>query len=101
MPAQDGFFATLGGMLGEGLRAIVAGIKWLLGGLGGLGGALADFYAGLAGAMGMSPSIFNLVLLALGLMFLWGAVKALLRRSILGFLFWLFMTLLVLGGLVD
>jgi hypothetical protein len=34
-------------------------------------------------------------------MFLWGAVKALLRRSILGFLFWLFMTLLVLGGLVD
>jgi hypothetical protein len=98
MPAQDGFFATLGGMLGEGLRAIVAGIKWFLGGL---GGALADFYAGLAGAMGMSPSIFNLVLLALGLMFLWGAVKALLRRSILGFLFWLFMTLLVLGGLVD
>ena len=68
---------------------------------GGYVGALADFYAGLAGAMGMSPSIFNLVLLALGLMFLWGAVKALLRRSILGFLFWLFMTLLVLGGLVD
>ncbi|EHK66516.1 hypothetical protein [Achromobacter arsenitoxydans] len=98
MPDQDGFFATLGGVLGEGLRAIVAGIKWLLGGL---GGALGDFYAGLAGAMGMSPSIFNLVLLVLGLMFLWAAVKALLRRSIIGFLFWLLMTLLVLGGLVD
>lgn len=98
MTNEDGFFATLGGMLGEGLRAIVAGIKWLLGGL---GGALSDFYSGLAGAMGMSPSIFNLVLLALGLMFLWGAVKALLRRSIIGFLFWLFMALLVLGGLVD
>ncbi|MNX91643.1 hypothetical protein [Achromobacter deleyi] len=98
MQSQDGFFASLGGMLGEGLRAIVAGIKWLLGGL---GGALADFYSGLAGAMGMSPSIFNLILLALGLMFLWAAVKALLRRSIIGVLFWLLMTLLVLGGLVD
>ncbi|KRC70848.1 hypothetical protein D3C87_449280 [compost metagenome] len=98
MQSQDGFFASLGGMLGEALRAIVAGIKWLLGGL---GSALGDFYSGLAGAMGMSPSIFNLVLLALGLVFLWGAVKALLRRSIIGFLFWLFMALLVLGGLVD
>ncbi|MFD4840968.1 hypothetical protein ACFWP0_25940 [Achromobacter sp. NPDC058515] len=98
MQSQDGFFASLGGMLGEGLRAIVAGIKWLLGGL---GSALGDFYSGLAGAMGMSPSIFNLVLLALGLMFLWAAVKALLRRSVIGFLFWLLMTLLVLGGLVD
>jgi hypothetical protein len=98
MQSQDGFFASLGGMLGEALRAIVGGIKWLLGGL---GGALADFYSGLAGAMGMSPSLFNLVLLALGLMFLWAAVKALLRRSVIGFLFWLFMTVLVLGGLVD
>lgn len=98
MQNQDGFFASLGGMLGEGLRAIVAGIKWLLGGL---GNALGDFYSGLAGAMGMSPSIFNLVLLVLGVMFLWAAVKALLRRSVIGFLFWLLMTALVLGGLVD
>ncbi|MCY1381554.1 hypothetical protein D9M68_395580 [compost metagenome] len=96
MPAGEGFFASLGGMLGEALRSLVAGLKWLLGGF---ASALGDFYSGLAGAMGMSPSIFNLVLLALGLMFLWGAVKALLRRSIIGFLFWLFMALLVLGGL--
>ncbi|KAG1264245.1 hypothetical protein G6F65_014389 [Rhizopus arrhizus] len=98
MEHDSGFFASLGGMLGEALRGIVAGIKWLLGGL---GGALGDFYSGLAGAMGMSPSIFNFVLLVLGLMFLWAAVKALLRRSIIGFLFWLVLAVLVLGGLVD
>ena len=51
--------------------------------------------------MGMSPSIFNFVLLVLGLMFLWAAVKSLLRRSIIGFLFWLVLAVLVLGGLVD
>jgi hypothetical protein len=37
----------------------------------------------------------------LGLMFLWAAIKALLRRSILGFLFWLVLAVLVLGGLVN
>ncbi|MNW16946.1 hypothetical protein D3C71_2159730 [compost metagenome] len=62
---------------------------------------MGDFYSGLAGAMGMSPSIFNFVLLVLGLMFLWAAVKALLRRAIVGFLFWLVLAVLVLGGLVD
>lgn len=98
MAPEGGFFASLGGMLGEALRGVVAGIKWLLGGL---GGALGDFYSGLAGAMGMSPSIFNFVLLVLGLMFLWAAIKALLRRAIVGFIFWLFLAVLVLGGLVD
>ena len=34
-------------------------------------------------------------------MFLWAAVKSLLRRSIIGFLFWLVLAVLVLGGLVD
>ncbi|KGD92232.1 MFS transporter [Achromobacter sp. RTa] len=98
MPAGEGFFASLGGMLGEALRSIVSGLKWLLGGI---GGALGDFYAGLAGAMGMSPSVFNLVLLGLGLMLLWAAVKALLRRAILAFIFWLFLAVLVLGGLIN
>ena len=98
MPANEGFFASLGGMLGEALRSIVAGLKWLLGGL---VGALGDFYAGLAGAMGMSPSVFNLVMLAVGLMLLWAAVKALLRRAIVAFIFWLLLAVLVLGGLMN
>ena len=98
MQTEDGFFASLGGMLGEALRSVVAGLKWLLGGI---GGALGDFYSGLAGAMGMSPSVFNLVVLAIGLMLLWAAVKALLRRSLLGVLFWGFLAVLVLGGLIN
>ena len=76
MQAEDGFFASLGGMLGEALRSVVAGLKWLLGGL---GHAFGDFYS--------------------GLMCLWAAVKALLRRSIIGFLFWVIVALLLLGGL--
>ena len=98
MQTDDGFFASLGGMLGEALRSVVAGLKWLLGGI---GGALGDFYSGLSGAMGMSPSVFNLVVLAIGLMLLWAAVKALLRRSLLGVLFWGFLAVLVLGGLIN
>ncbi len=98
MQTEDGFFASLGGMLGEALRSVVAGLKWLLGGI---GGALGDFYSGLSGAMGMSPSVFNLVVLAIGLMLLWAAVKALLRRSLLGVLFWGFLAVLVLGGLIN
>ena len=49
--------------------------------------------------MRRTSEIFFKGLLALGLMCLWAAVKALLRRSIIGFLFWLVVALLLLGGL--
>ncbi|KOF51848.1 MULTISPECIES: hypothetical protein [unclassified Achromobacter] len=98
MPAEEGFFASLGGMIGGALRSVVAGLKWLLGGL---GEALGDFFSGLSSALGMSPSLFHFALLALGLTFLWAAVKALLRSAFLACLFWLVLAVLLLGGLIG
>lgn len=98
MEQVDSFFGSLGTMLGEAIRTIVATLKYFLGGF---GTAISDFFSGLARAMGMSPSLFNFALLVLGVLFLWAAIKALLRRSILGCLFWLILAVLVLGGLIS
>ncbi|KOF52086.1 hypothetical protein AD428_22500 [Achromobacter sp. DMS1] len=44
----------------------------------------------------MSPSLFHFALLALGLTFLWAAVKALLRSAFLACLFWLVLAVLLI-----
>lgn len=98
MDQVDSFFGSLGTVLGEVIRTIVTALKSVLGGF---GTAISDFFSGLAQAMGMSPSLFNFALLVLGVLFLWAAVKALLRRSLLGCLFWLVLAVLVLGGLIS
>lgn len=98
MQTEDSFFGSVGAMLGEVIRAIVAGLRYVFGGL---GSALGDFFSGLAGALGMSPSIFNFALLILGLVLLWAAVKAFLRRAIVAGIFWLVLAMLVLGGLIG
>jgi hypothetical protein len=51
--------------------------------------------------MGMSPSLFNFAILILGVLLLIAAVRALLRRSVLGFLFWAILAVLVLGALIG
>jgi len=94
----DSFFQWLGNLLGEVLRAVVAGAKFLFGGL---GAAIGDFSTGLSQAMGMDPSIFNFALVVLGVLFLYAAVKAAMRRSILSALIWLLLAVLVLGSLIG
>ncbi|GAB1578831.1 hypothetical protein [Bordetella petrii] len=98
MQTEDSFFGSVGAMLGEVIRAIVAGLRYVFGGL---GSALGDFFSGLAGALGMGPSIFNFALLVLGLVLLWAAVKAFLRRAIVAGIFWLVLAMLLLGGLIG
>jgi hypothetical protein len=95
---SDSFFASLGNTLGEVIRTIVAALKYVLGGF---GRAIGDFSSGLAHAMGMNPTAFNFALLILGLLFLWAAIKALLRRSLLGFIVWIVLAVLVLGALIG
>ncbi|OZI44819.1 hypothetical protein CEK29_09020 [Bordetella genomosp. 5] len=95
---DDSFFSSAGAMLGGIIRAIVDGLRWLFGGL---GGALSDFFNGLAQAMGMSASVFNFALLILGLLFVWAAIKAFLGRSIFSGLFWLLLAMLLLGALIG
>ncbi len=97
MPS-DSFFSSLGNTLGEVIRTIVSALKYLLGGV---GRAIGDFSAGVARALGMSPTYFNFAVLILGLLLLWAAISALVRRSLLGFIFWIVLAVLVLGALVE
>lgn len=98
MQTENSFFSSVGAVLGEVIRAIVSGVRYVFGGL---GEAVGDFFSGLAGSLGMSPSVFNFALLILGLLLLWTAVKAFLRRAIVAGLFWLLLAMLLLGGLIG
>lgn len=98
MQTEDSFFGSLGAMLGEVIRAIVAGLRYVFGGF---GTALGDFFSGLAGALSMSPSVFNFALLVLGLVLLWAAIQAFLRRAIVTGMFWLVLAVLLLSGLIG
>jgi len=95
---SESFFQWLGNLLGEALRAIVSGIQYVFGGL---RAAIGDFFTGLAQAMGMDASIFNFALVVLGVVFLYAAVKAAMRRSILSAVVWLLLGVLVLGSLMG
>jgi len=98
MQTDDSFFGSLGAMLGGAIRAIVEALRAVFGGL---GGALGDFFSGLARSLGMSPSVFNFALLLLGLLLLWTAVRAFMARSIFSGLFWLVLAILLLGALIS
>ncbi|MVW72054.1 MULTISPECIES: hypothetical protein [unclassified Bordetella] len=98
MQNESGFFGSAGAVLGEVIRAIVSGIRYVFGGL---GSAIGDFFSGLAGALDMSPSVFNFALLILGLLLLWAAIKSFARRGIIAGIFWLFLATLLLSGLIG
>ncbi|SAI71535.1 Uncharacterised protein [Bordetella ansorpii] len=98
MQTEDSFFGTLGAFLGGAIRVVVDALQAVFGGL---GTALAEFFAGMARALGMGPSVFNFALLLLGLLLLWTALRAFMRRSVIAGIFWLFLGLLLLGGLIG
>lgn len=92
------FFESLGNALGEVIRSIVSALKYILGGF---GRAIGEFSKGVANAMGMNPTAFNFALLILGVLLLFAAISALLRRSIFGFIIWLVLAVVVLGALIE
>jgi hypothetical protein len=98
MQTENGFFSSAGAVLGEVIRAIVSSIRYVFGGL---GSAVGDFFSGLASALDMSPSVFNFALLILGLVLLWAAITAFARRAIIAGIFWLFLAMLLLSGLIG
>ncbi|MBK60010.1 MAG: hypothetical protein CML01_14590 [Pseudomonas sp.] len=93
----EGFFEGLGQVLGRAIRFVV---DVLSGALGAVADAFDDFLRGLASAIGMDVSIFSIILLIIGLLFLYNGVRALLRRSIIGGGIWLFLGLVVMGWLI-
>jgi len=98
MQTDDSFFGSMGAMLGGAIRAIVEALRAVFGGL---GRAVAEFFSGLSASLGMSPSVFNIALLLLGLLLLWTALRAFLARSIFSGLFWLVLAILLLGALIS
>jgi hypothetical protein len=52
-------------------------------------------------ALGITPSLLGVVVLVIGLLLLYAAVRAFLRRSIIAGLIWLFFGLWLLGGLIS
>jgi hypothetical protein len=98
MQSENSFFGSAGAVIGDVIFAIVSGIRYVFGGV---GSAIGDFFSGLAGALSMSPSVFNFALLLLGLLLLWSAIRAFLRRSIISGLFWLLIAMLLLSGLIG
>ncbi|MPS28651.1 hypothetical protein [Pigmentiphaga sp.] len=95
---SESTFEWLGAMLGEVIRTIVAALKAVFGGF---GEAVGAFSSGLAGALGMSPTLFNFGLLVLGLLLLYAGIRALMNRSVLGAIFWFLLAVLLLGGLIG
>ncbi|WP_277373001.1 hypothetical protein [Pseudomonas sp. AA-38] len=93
----EGFFEGLGEALGRVIRFVV---DMLSGALSAVADAIDDFLHGLANAIGMDSSIFSILLLIVGLLFLYNGVRALLRRSIIGGVIWLLLGLMVMGWLI-
>lgn len=94
----ESFFEWLGQALGAVIRFIVEGLS---GFLDLFGGAVAGFINGLSKALGITPSLLGMLFLIIGLLLLYAAVRAFLRRSIIAGLIWLFFGLWLLGGLIS
>ncbi|ART61967.1 hypothetical protein [Kushneria marisflavi] len=95
---SDGFFSWVGETLGNIIRAIV---EFLASIFANLFGAMGGFIDGLTGSLGISPSVFSLVILVIGLLLLINGVRAMLRGGIIGGLIWLVLGLLVLSWLIP
>ncbi|TWI56748.1 hypothetical protein IQ22_01200 [Pseudomonas duriflava] len=93
----EGFFDWLGQALGSVIRFI---IDVFSGVLGGIGDAVHDFLQGMARAIGMDDSYISFVVLVVGLILLYAAVRAFMRRSIVGGVIWLVLGLMVMSWLI-
>jgi hypothetical protein len=94
----EGFFESLGQAFGAVIRFIVEGLS---GFLGIFGAAFGGFIDGMSKALGITPSLLGVVVLVIGLLLLYAAVRAFLRGSIIAGLIWLFFGLWLLGGLIS
>jgi hypothetical protein len=94
----EGFFEWLGQAFGAAIRFIVEALS---GFLGLFGDALGGFINGMSKALGIAPSLLGMVVLVIGLLLLYAAVRAFLRRSIIVGVIWLFFGLWLLGGLIG
>lgn len=93
----EGFFESLGEAFGSFIRFIVDALSGVISML---GGAVAGFIDGMAGALGVTPSLLSIAVLLIGLILLYSAVRSFMRGSVIGGLIWLFLGLWLLSGLI-
>ncbi|MDR6292723.1 MULTISPECIES: hypothetical protein [Inquilinus] len=91
------FFEWLGETLGAVIGFIIRAVRGVVDGL---SGAVNDFLGGMAKAIGMNASVFSFVLLAIGLLLLYTAIRAFIRRAIVAGIVWGLLGLLVLSWVV-
>ena len=94
----EGFFESLGQMFGAIIRFIVEGLGGIFSGLSNAG---SNFVEGLGRALGMETSIISIAILIIGLLFIYNAVRAFMRTSIIGGLIWLVLGLWVLSWIIN
>ena len=82
----ESFIGNLGLWLGTLVRFIVETLNGLFGTITEAG---SNFVDGMARALGMDTSIISIAVLIIGLLFLYNAVRAFIRASIIGGVIWL------------
>ncbi|WP_213879650.1 hypothetical protein [Pseudomonas sp. dw_358] len=94
----DGFFEWLGQALGAVIRFIVDSLGWLFNLLTHAGG---NFVEGMSRTLGMDTSLISIVGLVLGLIFLYSAVRAFMRASIILGIIWALLGLWLLSWIIH
>ncbi|MDD0977416.1 hypothetical protein [Pseudomonas fontis] len=94
----EGFFEWLGQALGALIRFVVDGLSGLFNGLTHAGG---NFIDGLARTLGMDTSLISILILVIGLMLLYSAIRAFMRASVVLGVIWLLLGLWVLSLVVH
>lgn len=94
----EGFFEWLGQALGAIIRWVVDSLSWLFRLLGNAGGNFVD---GLSRTLGMDTNIVTIAALIVGLLFLYSAVRAFMRASIIMGVIWAVLGLWLLSWIIQ
>ncbi|MBJ2259797.1 hypothetical protein [Pseudomonas psychrophila] len=94
----ESFIGNLGLWLGTLVRFIVESLSSLFGAITEAG---SSFVEGMARALGMDTSIISIAVLIIGLLFLYNAVRAFMRASVIGGVIWLLLGLWVLSWIIN
>ncbi|SHF41744.1 hypothetical protein SAMN02745148_02579 [Modicisalibacter ilicicola DSM 19980] len=93
----EGFFNWLGESIGEALRALVDLLSSFFAGI---GVAVYEFIEGLSGSLGVNTSLFNMIVLIIGLLLLVKGIRSFLQRAIIGGVIWTLAGLFLLSWLM-
>lgn len=94
----ESFFEWLGQALGAIIRWVVDSLGWFFSLLGNAGG---NFVEGLSQTLGMDTNVVTIVALIVGLLFLYSAVRAFMRASIIMGVIWAVLGLWLLSWIIH